>query len=282
VGVSNVVKCRTQALDGVRPPNRLGGWRGTLVLAGEREWPWPACRQAGLTLRALLPNSRGGVKVSSGALWSFVAREGLSFQKKPARPANRNSPTWPDDVSDEAPSKIGLIAASLDETWAKTIYPHAWTLTRAAARRQSPAWTLAHAHVPPALRCDKITAPCVFDGPIERQTFSLCRTAARSDALARRHRDHGQPRQSQGQSRARAIRAAGAKLFFLRPTVPISIQSSRSSASLKPPAKGAERSVEPSGDASHAFDRFVQPNAQTICQLRLLLRSEMTRSRVCT
>jgi len=88
VGVSNVVKwSQRKRSTGSAAAKPMGGWRGPLVLAGEREWLLARiAAKPDLTLRALLAELAGrGVKVSYGALWSFVAREGLSFKKKPAR-----------------------------------------------------------------------------------------------------------------------------------------------------------------------------------------------------
>ena len=43
-----------------------------------------------------------------------------------------------------------------------------------------------------ALRCDRITAPCVFDGPINGETFlAYVEQASRADLVAWRHRHHG-------------------------------------------------------------------------------------------
>jgi len=230
VGVSNVVKwSQRKRSTGSAAAKPMGGWRGPLVLAGSESGSWPALPpEPDLTLRALLAELAGrGVKVSYGALWSFVAREGLSFKKslhasEQDRPdVARRRERWKRHQRLLDPRRLIFI----DETWAKT------NMTRTHGR--SPRGRRLVAKVPhgrwrtltflAALRCDKITAPCVFDGPSTANVSRLCRTAARSDALARRHRDHGQPRQSQGQAVRRAIRAAGAKLFFLPLTVPISI-----------------------------------------------------------
>jgi hypothetical protein len=61
-----------------------------------------------------------------------------------------------------------------------------------------------------ALRHDGIIAPWVINGSI-----NLGRAAARSHPQARRHRGHGQSRQPKGPAIRQAIRAAGAKIFFL-------------------------------------------------------------------
>ena len=49
-----------------------------------------------------------------------------------------------------------------------------------------------------ALRCDRLTAPCVFDGPINGECFRAYVEQQLVPVLeARRHRRHGQSRQPQ-------------------------------------------------------------------------------------
>ena len=67
-----------------------------------------------------------------------------------------------------------------------------------------------------ALRHDRIDAPWLLDGPINGERFpDLCRAGPRPHPPTRRHRHHRQSRQPSGKAIRRAIRAAGAKLFFL-------------------------------------------------------------------
>jgi len=67
-------------------PGRLGGHRKPVLLP-ERDWLLARiAAEPDLTLRGLLGElADRGVKASYGALWSFLAREGLSFKKKPVR-----------------------------------------------------------------------------------------------------------------------------------------------------------------------------------------------------
>src|SRR5207237_4192447 len=111
----------------------------------------------------------------------------------------------------------------IDETWAKT------NMTRTHGR--SPRGRRLVAKVPhgrwrtltflAALRCDKITAPCVFDGPINGKTFlayveqSLVPTLSPGDIVIMDNLGS-----HKGKAVRRAIRAAGAKLFFLPPYSP--------------------------------------------------------------
>lgn len=67
-----------------RPP----GPRRRLVLLPERDWLLARVAAApDLTVRALRAELAGqrGVQVGYGAVWRFLAREGLTFKKKPPR-----------------------------------------------------------------------------------------------------------------------------------------------------------------------------------------------------
>jgi transposase len=106
----------------------------------------------------------------------------------------------------------------IDETWAKT------NMTRLHGR--CPRGTRLVAKVPhgrwhtltflAALRCDRIAAPCVIDGPIDAQRFRayteqvLVPTLTPGDIVIMDNLGS-----HRGQAVRRAIRAAGAKLFFL-------------------------------------------------------------------
>jgi hypothetical protein len=89
------------------------------------------------------------------------------------------------------PSRLVFI----DETWAKT------NMTR--LRGWAPCGQKLLAKVPQgrwrtltflaALRCDRIEAPCVIDGPIDGETF-LAYIDSAAHPSARRHRDHRQSR----------------------------------------------------------------------------------------
>jgi len=73
----------------------------------------------------------------------------------------------------------------------------------------------------------------------------LCRADPGADAAARRYRDPRQPRKPQGKAVRQAIRAAGAKLFFLPPYSPDLNPIEQVFAKLKTLLrKAAERSVE--------------------------------------
>ena len=106
----------------------------------------------------------------------------------------------------------------IDETWAKT------NMTRRGGR--SPRGTRLVAKVPhrrwrtltflAALRCDRIEAPCVIDGPINGLSFRayveqfLLPTLSAGDIVIMDNLGS-----HKGQAVRQLIRAAGAKLFFL-------------------------------------------------------------------
>ncbi len=109
-----------------------------------------------------------------------------------------------------------------------------------------------------ALRHDRIDAPCVIDGPINGESFLayveqvLVPTLKPGDIVIMDNLGS-----HKGKAVRRAIRAAGAKLFFLPPYCPTSIRSSRSSPSSKPCC--ARLPSEPSrrpGSASALLDCF--------------------------
>jgi transposase len=106
----------------------------------------------------------------------------------------------------------------IDETWAKTNmtrrHGRCARGTRLVARVPQARWrTLTFLA---ALRCDRIVAPCVIDGPINGTSFRayveqcLVPALSRGDVVIMDNLGS-----HKGQAVRRAIRAAGAKLFFL-------------------------------------------------------------------
>jgi transposase len=106
VSVASVVKwSQRQRRTGSVAPGKVGGHRRPLLL-GEREWLLARLAdQPDLTLRALLAElGERGIKVSYGALWLFLQRQGLSFKKNRARQRagstrHRPAPGAVEDVS---------------------------------------------------------------------------------------------------------------------------------------------------------------------------------------
>jgi transposase len=142
------------------------------------------------------------------------------------------------------PSRLVFI----DETWAKT------NMTRSHGR--SPRGQRLLAKVPhgrwrtltflAALRRDRIEAPCVIDGPINGRSFlayveqMLLPTLAPGDIVIMDNLGS-----HKGQDVRRALRAAGAKLFFLPPYSPDLNPIEQVFAKLKTLLRKAdERSVE--------------------------------------
>jgi transposase len=64
----------------------MGGWR-PLVLTSERDWLLArVAEKPDLTLREVVAElAERGTPASYGAVWRFLAREGITFKKKPAR-----------------------------------------------------------------------------------------------------------------------------------------------------------------------------------------------------
>lgn len=87
VSVSSVVRWSQRHREtGSAAAKPMGGKR-PLVLAGERDWLLARiAAKPDLTLRALVAElAERGIAVSLAAVWTFFAREKISFKKKPAR-----------------------------------------------------------------------------------------------------------------------------------------------------------------------------------------------------
>jgi transposase len=126
---------------------------------------------------------------------------------------------WKRHQSKIDPSRLVFI----DETWAKTnmARTHGWWQRGAPLRAQVP-----HGHwrtmtFLAALRHDRITAPCVIDGPINGESFRayveqvLVPTLQPGDIVVMDNLGSHKSRAIR-----HAIRAAGARLFFLPPYSP--------------------------------------------------------------
>jgi transposase len=87
VGESSVIRwCARQRDSGTCAAKQMGGHRRPILLT-ERDWLLARLSVApDLTVRGLLSElGDRGVKVSYGALWAFLAAEGLTFKKNPVR-----------------------------------------------------------------------------------------------------------------------------------------------------------------------------------------------------
>jgi transposase len=222
VSVASVVKWsqRHRAL-GSPAALKMGG-RRPYVVARERDWLLARIvEKPDLTLRALLKElADRGLVVSYYALWHFLRHEGVTF-KKSLRASEQDRPDvarrrerWKARQAAVDPARLVFI----DETWAKT------NMTRTHGRCARGERLLAKAPFGKwrtltflaALRRDRLAAPCVIDGPINGVSFRayveqvLVPTLNRGDVVVM---DNLASHKSRGVRHA--IRAAGAKLFFL-------------------------------------------------------------------
>lgn len=155
----------------------------------------------------------------------------------------------------------------IDETWAKTnMAPiRGW-----AARGQRLRARVPHGHWKTltflaALRCDRIDAPCVFDGPINGESFAayvrqvLVPTLAPGDVVILDNLGS-----HRGKAVRAAIRAVGARLLFLPPYSPDLNPIEQVFAKLKHLMRqAAERTVEATWKrAGSLLDRFSPDECQ--------------------
>jgi transposase len=218
VSVASAARWSKRARDtGSAAPRPFGKPLG-LVLLPERDWLLARLAAApDLTVRALRAEleTERGLRVGYGAVWRFLAREGLSFKKKPARRRAR----WRRHQARIDPTRLVFV----DETWAKT------NMTRTHGR--APRGQRLVAHAPQcrgttmtflaALRHDRIDAPCVIDGPINGVLFLawvqqfLVPALRPGDVVVLDNLGS-----HKGRAVRRALRAAGAHLLFLPPYSP--------------------------------------------------------------
>jgi transposase len=206
----------------------------------------------GLTLSELRDRLLADRGLSAGiaAIWSFFRREGISFKKKllPSEQARR-------DVARRRASwrrYQGRISADrlvfIDETWVKTnmVRTHGWGRKGERVRGHAPFGHWRTMTFLAALRCDRIDAPYVLDGPINGATFAawveqlLVPTLKKGDVVVMDNLGS-----HKGKAVRRAIRKAGAHLLFLPPYSPDLNPIEQVFAKLKTLLrKAAERSVD--------------------------------------
>src|SRR5258708_11448571 len=222
VSVASVVKwSQRYRATGSTAASKMGGWR-PLLLKSEREWLLARiAEKPDLTLRAVVAElAARGSPASYGAVWRFFAREGITFKKslhaseQDRADVARRRARWKKHQGRLDPRRLVF----LDETWAKT------NMTRRHGRCARGARLVAK--VPhgrwrtltflAALRCDRIAAPCVIDGPINGTSFRayvqqfLVPTLGAGDIVIMDNLGS-----HKGRAIRQLIRAAGAKLFFL-------------------------------------------------------------------
>ncbi len=227
VAVSSVVKwSQRHRATGSIAPGKLGGHRRR-VLEPHRDFIVARINETPhLTLHGLKDElATRGVKVSHNAVWLFLRREGLSFKKtllalEQARTAiARRRQRWRSWQAALDPRRLVFI----DETWIKTnMAPlRGWGPRGERLRGFAP-----HGHWRTltflgALRCDRLTAPCVFDGPINGQCFRayveqlLVPVLRPGDIVVMDNLGSHKSVAVRGM-----IRAAGARLWFLPPYSP--------------------------------------------------------------
>ncbi|WP_076612137.1 IS630-like element ISRel6 family transposase [Rhizobium etli] len=222
IAISSVVKwSQRYRATGSVSPGKMGGHRRR-VLEPHRAFIVEQIEQTShLTLHRLKDElAARGVSVSHNAIWQFMRREGLSFKKTlfaleqgRADIARRRArwKAWQDRFD---PKRLVFI----DETWIRTnMAPlRGWGPRGKRLRGFAPHGRWRTLTFLGALRCDKLTAPCVFDGPINGECFhayvrqQLIPTLKPGDIVIL---------DNLGSHKAKAIRdairAVGARLWFL-------------------------------------------------------------------
>ena len=291
VSVASVVKWsqrfRATGSAAARP---MGGNR-PYVLAAERDWLLDAdCRAAGPDLAGAAcgawrsAGSRSAITRSgtSSSTKASASKKSLHASEQDRPDVARRRAQWKKYQGRLDPARLVFI----DETWAKT------NMTRThgrAPRGERLVAKVPHGHwrtltFLAALRCDRIDAPCVIDGPINGESFLayveqvLVPTLKPGDIVIMDNLGS-----HKGKAVRRAIRAAGAKLFFLPPYSPTSIRSSRSSPSSRPccarPPSAPSR--PPGGASAHCSTTSPPTNAPTTSSTpdTLQLKRSCSRSR---
>jgi transposase len=228
------------------------GSRMARSLAGQRDWMLRRLEaKPDLTLRELVAElQERSIAASYGSVWRLLNDEGVSFKKslhaseQDRLDVARRRERWRRHQDKLDPARLVFI----DETWAKTnmtrTHGRCARGKRLVAKVPHGRWrTLTFLA---ALRCDRIEAPCVVDGPINGCSFLayveqfLAPTLAAGDIVIMDNLGS-----HKGQAVRRAIRAAGAKLFFLPPYSPDLNPIEQVFAKLKTLLRKAdERSVE--------------------------------------
>ena len=227
VAVSSVVKwSQRYRSTGSVAPGKMGGPRKP-VLDPHRAFIVKRLSQTPhLTLHALKDElAARGVKVSHNTVWLFLRREGLRFKKtlfaleQGRSDIARRRRRWRLWQASLDPRRLVFI----DETWIKTSMAplRGWGPKGARLRGFAP-----HGHWRTltflgALRCNQLTAPCVFDGPINGECFrayvqqQLVPVLKQGDIVIMDNLGSHKSAELR-----RMIRAAGARLWYLPPYSP--------------------------------------------------------------
>lgn len=223
-------------------------------LAAERAWLLERLAAVpDVTLRRLVAElGERGVATSYGSVWRIVREAGITFKKtlfatEQDRPAvARRRAQWRKYQGRLDPKRLVFI----DETWASTnMTPiRGWAPRGRKLLAKVPHGRWKTMNFIGALRCDRIAAPYVLDGPINGLTFTawveqcLVPTLAPGDVVILDNlASH------KGKAARQLIRAVGARLLFLPPYSPDLNPIEQVFAKLKLLfRKAAERSVEAS------------------------------------
>jgi hypothetical protein len=190
---------------GAVAPGQMGG-RKPKAIAGEHAvfLAWRV-RDGAFTLRGLMAElAARGLKVDYRSVWNFVHAEKLSF-KKPSSPATAIGLM----SRGVAPSGRSARAGSTPSVWCSSTRRgrrRTWSRCEALARRGE---RLVAKSSPRSLEnhnLRRLSSLRSHRGVLahrrsdqRRRLSNLCRESAGSHAQARRPRDHGQPRQPQGE-----------------------------------------------------------------------------------
>jgi transposase len=222
IAVSSVVKwSQRYRATGSVAPGKIGGHRRP-VLEPHRAFIAERIKQIShLTLHRLKDElAPRGVTVSHNAIWQFMRREGLSFKKtlfaleQSRVDITRRRARWKAWQDRFDPKRLVFI----DETWIKTnMAPlRGWGRRGKRLHGFAPHGRWRTLTFLGTLRCDRFTAPCVFDGPINGECFRayvsqlLVPTLKPGDIVIL---------DNLGSHKSKAVRdavkAAGARLWFL-------------------------------------------------------------------
>jgi len=157
-------------------PDKVGGHRRP-ILEAERDWLLQRIAdQADITVRALADElAERGIVVSHVSVWNLLRRENQTH-KKSVLASEQNGPDvtrrrwqWRQRQALIDPARLVFI----DETWTKTnMAPlRGWAARGARLRDHVPHGRWKTLTFIAALRYDRLTAPCLFDGPINGESF---------------------------------------------------------------------------------------------------------------
>lgn len=229
-------------------PGKIGGQKKRTLSGAHAEWLRQRIRSGPLTLRKLTAElAERGVKTDVRAVWTFVHAESLSFKKTMRAAPSRIVPI---SLVSGHPGKLTR-AGSMPPAWSSSMRPGSrptWPRYAAgdrAAQRLAASAPFGHWKTMTfiaALRCDRISAPWVIDGPINGELFTryvekeLAPTLAQADVVILDNLG------SHKGKRARdIIRAKRAHLLFLPPYSPDLNPIEQAFAKLKHLMRAAER-----------------------------------------